>query len=136
MENTLPDCLSSLALVLENRFGFSKTEDTIYESFGNRVIVFELNRFRLRFNRDRGIWSIELSEAEAPANWYYTSLIREAVDGTSADSHLNIDKESEYWRTHWPVVQSLFDTKRESVHQLINRVAMNISKRQNPSWYK
>ena len=135
MADTLPVAVNSLARSLENNLGFSKVEDSTSESFGNRVIAFKLGQYQIRALRDRGIWSVEFSESKEPNKWYYTALLRDAVDGASGKD-LSIEEKVKFWETRWSDVRAFFERDAAAAHRELDRLALEISKRRNPSWYQ
>ena len=136
MDNTLPFEFVSLVSSLEDKFGFSRIEDSTSESFGDRVLLFKLGPYQVRVHSDRGIWSVEFSESTEPGKWYYTALVINAVDGVSGKDELSIDEQSRFWQSRWPDVRAFFERNAQVAHRELARLAREIAKRRNPSWYQ
>ena len=133
MSQKLLDSVLLLISLLEIKMGFHKIENSTSESFGNRVLVFKLDQFQIRVFRDRGIWSVEFSESNEPS---YTALLRHAVDGSSGKDELSIEEEVQFWEIRWADVCTFFERDAQAAHMKIDQLALEISKRRNPTWYQ
>jgi hypothetical protein len=136
MQITLPLELESLASSLCHDHGFRLVHDEVHEPTGNRVLDFRCDKFTLRLNLDRGIWSVELLEASAPDHWYYTALIRELVHHISADHVMSLEEKVTYWQQLWPDVKAYFQPDPSDVHQKLQLLKQTVCRRQNPGWFK
>ena len=135
MDNTTPIDVSELEKTLLVKLGFSKVTDSTSESFGNRVIDFKLDNFIVRVLWDRGVWFTQLSESSHPKSWYNTSVLRDAVNGTSTGSIMDIKEECKFWTSDWTSVRSYFDRDVAAAHGQIKRLAREIFRRKHPDWF-
>jgi hypothetical protein len=62
--------------------------------------------------------------------------LKAAVDGMIGKDELSVKEEAQFWQNRWFDVRAFFDRDAAAAHRELDRVAMEIAKRRNPTWYK
>jgi hypothetical protein len=134
LPNLIEPVKSFVTAMLQN--GFVVLHNGFTEPVGNRTLELARGRSHLMISCYMRDWSIEYAESGRPEEWYYAALIREAMDGTSADDVMTIEQQAEYWRTRLGDVEKFFAEQGSEVHSLLDACADKVCRRQNPGWFK
>jgi hypothetical protein len=109
-ENLLDIVKRSFSYLFSER-SFQVTENTASPYFDNAMVVVASDDFALRFTRDRGSISVDISSPGAYTPWFQLSLIQNLVCGGDLLRVIELDEKASFLRDNYSVVKAMLSER-------------------------
>jgi hypothetical protein len=106
-------------------------------SFSNKLLQYEGKPVKVRAVSDRGIWFVEVADAQARSNqWYDVAIIRDLLIGQGEDV-LPLQEQVDLLEQNWPAICSRFSpSEREYTSARLALLRQERTRRRLPGFFR
>lgn len=135
MSASTPENVLNLGSFLEER-GLRCDRDEELRSFGDRLILYWDDSIGVRVVRDRGIWSVDVSDSREGKDWYDVPLLMELLQGRGEDVR-PIEEQIEFIMNSWHEMKQCFSCERRSLTRAsLHELGLSRTRRRIPGLFQ
>jgi hypothetical protein len=105
-------------------------------SFNDKLLQYSGSLVAVRVVSDRGIWFVEVAEAQAgPGQWYDVAILRDLLVGPGEDV-LPLHEQVDFVENNWPIICSRFSpSEREYTSARLALLRQERARRRLPRFF-
>jgi hypothetical protein len=135
-DSSWPNAIINLERFLD-RVGLKCERREEEASFGNKLLQYEGELAKVRAVSDRGVWFVEVADAQAQSNqWYDVAILRDLLIGQGEDV-LPLQEQVDLLERNWPAICSRFSpSEREYTSTRLAILRQERARRRLPGFFR